>query len=111
MGDVKQDVEKGLAFDEVKLSDGRIVKLREGKGSDDFVIAAELGPVLAGNAGSAIILINAGIAKTIVSIDGKPVEPLRDFEKYRDLLDSFKSKDWSKISKKYNELNGDDEKN
>lgn len=99
---------KSLEYNEVQLKDGRIVKLREAKGSDNMIIAAELGPVLEPNAGSALILLDAQIAKTIVSIDNKPTEPLRNYEKYRDLLDMFSGRDWKRITAKYNEINGDE---
>lgn len=99
---------KALAHNEVKLSDGRIVKIREAKGSDEMIVSGELGSVFEPNGGGAVIFQNCLIAKTIIALDGQPVEPLKGFERVRDFAAQFSSKDWNKIKKLYDKLNSDE---
>jgi hypothetical protein len=97
-----------LADNQVKLSDGRIVEIRESTGADELVVAAELGDTFQANGGGGVIFMTCLIAKTVVSIDGKPLPPLRGYAAYRDFASQFKSKDWNKIRNLYQKLNGDE---
>jgi hypothetical protein len=99
-----------LADNQVKLSDGRIIEIRETTGADEIVVAAELGDTFGANGGGAVIFQSCLMAKSISKIDGLPNKPIRDFGEYRDFLSSFRSKDWNKIRELYQKLNGDDEK-
>lgn len=92
---------------QVKLSDGRIVELREQKGSDEMVVAAQLGDNFTPDGAGAIIFQNCLIAQTVTKVGDQPRPPLRGFAAYRDFLAQFKGKDWNRIKKKYDELNGD----
>lgn len=112
-GEDQQGVElkkqEKLAENQVKLSDGRIVEIRESTGADEMVVAAELGDTFGANGGGAVIFQSCLIAKTLSKINGEPVEPIRGFEGYRNFLSLFHSKDWNKIRNLYQKLNGDDE--
>jgi hypothetical protein len=98
-----------LAFNEVRLSDGRIVTIKELVGSDEMVVAAQLGKVFTPDGGGAIVYRSCLVARSIESIDGKPVSPCKSFQDYRDLSGQFKSKDYALIKNKYEELNGEGE--
>lgn len=95
----------------VTLSDGRVVELREQKGSDEIVVAGQLGDLFTMDGAGAMIFQNFLIVSTITSIDGKPIEKKRNFEDVRDFLDTFKAKDWNKVKALHTKLNGDDEGN
>lgn len=101
--------EEKLAENQVKLSDGRIVEIRESTGADEIAVAAELGDIFGANGGGAVIFQSCLMAKSISKINGEPVEPLRGYEEYRNFLSLFRSKDWSKVRNLYQKLNGDDE--
>jgi hypothetical protein len=107
--DIKKQEE--LADNQVKLSDGRIVEMRESTGADEMIVSGELGDTFTANGAGAIIFQSCLIAKTVTSIDGKPIMPMRGFTAYRDFAGSFKSKDWNKIKNLYDKLNGDNEGN
>src|SRR5579875_1683739 len=81
---VELEKKKELAFNEVRLSDGRVVEMRESTGADEMAVAAELGDVFQANGGGAIIYQSCLIAKTVKSIDGKPLPPMRGYSAYRD---------------------------
>lgn len=97
--------EEELAENQVELSDGRIIEMRETTGADEMVVSAELGDTFATNGGGMVIFQSCLIAKSIDKIDNKPVPPMRDFSEYRDFMDLFRSKDWSKIRAVYLKLN------
>lgn len=98
-----------LAFDEVKLSDGRVLKLRESVGSDEMIVAAQLGDVFEVNGAGSVIFNTCLIARSIVSIDGKPIQSMRSYEEVRDFLGTVKGKDYKKIATLYRKLNNEDE--
>jgi len=108
---VKLEEMKELAFNEVRLSDGRVVEMRESTGADEMIVSAELGDNFEANGGGFLIMRSCLVAKTITKIDGKPIQPMRGFGAYRDFAASFKAKDWNKIRALYDRLNGDDEGN
>lgn len=106
---VKLKKEEALPENQVKLSDGRIVEMRESTGADEMAVAAELGDIFGANGGGAVIFQSCLMAKVISNINGEPVAPLRGYEEYRNFLSLFRSKDWTKIRILYQKLNGDDE--
>ncbi|NRD80283.1 hypothetical protein HPT25_23455 [Bacillus sp. BRMEA1] len=95
-----------LADNQVKLSDGRVVEMRESTGADEMAVSAELGDTFQMNGGGMMIYQSCMIAKTITNIDGKSIPPMRGYAAYRDFAAGFKSKDWVKIKQLYNKLNG-----
>lgn len=101
--------EEKLAENQVKLSDGRIVEMRESTGADEMAVSAELGDVITNSAGGMLIFQSCLIAKVVTKINGESVAPLRGYEEYRNFLSLFRSKDWGKVRILYNKLNGDDE--
>lgn len=100
---------KELKENQVELSDGRIIEMRESNGADEMVVAAELGDVFTPNGGGALIFQSCLIAKTIVSIDHEKAAHLRGYEEYRDFLAKYRSKDLAKVRKLYEKLNGEGE--
>lgn len=96
-----------LADNQVKLSDGRIVELRELKGSDEMVVAAQLGDNFTPDGAGAVIFQSCLIAQTITKVGDANRPALRGFGAYRDYLSSFKGKDWNRIKKLFDVLNGD----
>lgn len=98
---------KELDYNQVKLSDGRIVEMRETIGCDEMVVAAQLGDTFEANGAGSVIFHTCLIAHTIVSIDGVKVVPMRNFEAVRDLLAGFKGRDYKKIAVLYNKLNNE----
>jgi hypothetical protein len=94
-----------IADDEVKLSDGRTVKLRETTGADDAAVAQMLGNKVSLDGASAQILIQAQALKSIVSIDGQNPGIMKSYNDYLGMARGFKSKDMNRILKKYMELN------
>ncbi|GIM47040.1 hypothetical protein DNHGIG_25890 [Collibacillus ludicampi] len=103
-----QPEQQPLAENQVRLSDGRIVEMREAVGSDEMIVAGQLGDVFEANGAGGVIFQTCLIARTITKIDGQPVQNLRGYESVRDFLAGFKAKDWNKIRALYNKLNGDD---
>lgn len=99
-----------LEENQVKLSDGRIIELREATGADEMIVSAELGDNFQANGGGVVIMQTCLIAKTVTKIDGNPIPPRRGFAEYRDFAGNFRSKDWNKIRNLYNILNGEDDK-
>lgn len=104
---VELQKQEKLADNQVKLSDGRIVEIRESTGADEMVISGELGDTFEANGGGFLIMRSCLIAKSITSINGNPVPPMRGFEQYRDFAGSFKTKDWNKIRELYDRLNSE----
>jgi hypothetical protein len=72
-----------------------------------MIVAAQLGNVFTPDGGGAVVFQSCLIARSIESIDGKPVSNAKKFQDYRDLLSEFKSKDYAKIKKKYDVVNGE----
>lgn len=100
------DEKKQLAENEVRLSDGRIVAIRELVGADEMIVAAQLGKVFTPDGGGAVVFQSCLIARSVESVDGKLVSPCKSYQDYRELLGSFKSKDYQKIKKTYEVVNG-----
>lgn len=94
-----------VADDEVKLSDGRVLKLRETTGADDAAVAQMLGSNVSLDGASAKILIEAQALKSIASIDGKEPPIMRSYNEYLTFARGFKTKDMGRIQKKYMDLN------
>ncbi|MBL0386228.1 hypothetical protein JJB07_06125 [Tumebacillus sp. ITR2] len=108
---VEQPAAQELAFNQVRLSDGRIVDMREMLGSDEMIVAGQLGDVFEANGSGAIIFQNCLIVRTISKIDGVDVPRLRNYEQVRDFLSNFKAKDYTRIKRLFETLNGDQEGN
>lgn len=106
-----QPEQQPLADNQVKLSDGRVVEMREQLGNDEMIVAAQLGNVFTPDGAGAVIFQSCLIARTITSIDGVKPQPMRNYEAYRDFLAQFKGKDFNRIKKLYEKLNGDGEGN
>lgn len=104
----QQATEKALAFDEVKLSDGRIVKMREQIGNDEMIVAGQIGNVFESNGSGYIIFQTCLIVRTIVSVDGIQPEKMRNYESVRDFLAGFKAKDFNRLKKLFDKLNGEE---
>lgn len=102
---------KELKENQVGLSDGRIIEMREATGADELAVAGELGNAFQANGGGTVIYLTCLIVKTIISIDGKPVRPMHGYEAYREFAATFKSKDFTKIRNLYRKLSGDEEGN
>lgn len=100
-----------LAENQVKLSDGRVITMREATGSDEMIVAGYLGDVYTADTSGSVILLNCLIAISIEKINDEKVSPLRGFEAFRDFMGSFKQKDWRKIRTLYYKINGDEEGN
>lgn len=99
---------EALADNQVKLSDGRVVELRESTGADEMIVSAELGDTFTANGAGAVIFQSCLIAKTVTKINGQPLPPMRGFKTYREFAGGFKTKDWNKIKNLYTALNGED---
>lgn len=102
---------EALADNQVKLSDGRIVEMRESTGADEMIVSAELGDNFQANGAGYTIMQSCLTAKTVTKIDGQPIPTIRGYAAYRDFTAGFKSKDWNRIKTLYNTLNGEDEGN
>lgn len=100
-----------LSFNQIRLSDGRLVEMREMLGSDEMIVAGQLGGVFEPNGAGAVIFQSCLIVRTIVSVDGVEPPRFRNYEGVRDFLAGFKGKDYSKIKKLFEKLNGDGEGN
>ncbi|KEO82995.1 hypothetical protein [Tumebacillus flagellatus] len=100
-----------LPFNQVRLSDGRLVEMREMIGSDEMIVAGQLGGVFEPNGAGAVIFQSCLIVRTIVKVDGMEPPRFRNYEGVRDFLAGFKGKDYTKIKKLFEKLNGDGEGN
>jgi hypothetical protein len=108
---VASTLEQGLAFNQVRLSDGRLVEMREMIGSDEMIVAGQLGGVFEPNGAGAVIFQSCLIVRTILKVDGVEPPRFRNYEGVRDFLGGFKGKDYTKIKKLFEKLNGDGEGN
>jgi hypothetical protein len=79
-----------LAENQVRLSDGRIVEMRELIGSDEMVVAGQLGDVFEPNGSGAVIFQTCLIVRTITKIGGVETPRFRSYENVRDFLLLFK---------------------
>jgi hypothetical protein len=104
--------QRELADNEVRLSDGRIVVMRETTAADEAVVAQMLGDKVSLQGAGIQVLTQANALKAIESIDGEPLKKEDGsrnlFRTYNDFLSAarqFKSKDMNKIIRKYAEMN------
>jgi hypothetical protein len=97
--------QRELADNEVRLSDGRIVVMREMTGGDEIAVAQMLGDKVSLQGAGAQVLAQANMLKSIESIDGKPAPILRTYNDILSFARQFKSKDMVKMLQKYAELN------
>ena len=99
------DTEPEIGDDEVKLSDGRLVKMRETTGADEAAVVQLLGDHISLKGAGSQILIQADALKSIASIDGQNPPIMRSYNDYLKFAREFKTKDLQRITKKYVELN------
>lgn len=97
-----------LQENQVRLSDGRIVEMRELVGSDEMIVAGQLGDVFEPNGAGAVIFQTCLIARTITKVGGIDTPRFRNYEGVREFLSNFKGKDYAKIKKLFETLNGDE---
>lgn len=95
---------------EVKLSDGRVVVMRELTGLDEI----QMDKILAGDkqATSSTMALGLAMARlatlySIVSIDGKEVGAIHNMTEATKLAMEFRKRDLDKLAKVFQELNGD----
>jgi hypothetical protein len=103
--------EVALAENQVKLSDGRIVTLREATGSTEMIVAAYLGDQYTPDTAGSVILMCCLVVYSIEKINEEKAPTLRKFEDFRDLMDSFRKVDFNKIRSLYYKMNSDAEGN
>ncbi len=99
------DLEQGIGDDEVKLSDGRIVKMRETNGADEAAVVQILGDHVSLQGAGAQVLVQANTLKAIVSIDGAAPPIFRSYNDYKSFARQFKTKDLNKLVRKYTQMN------
>ncbi|EPZ47632.1 hypothetical protein [Alicyclobacillus acidoterrestris] len=97
--------ERELMSNEIKLSDGRIVAMRESTGADDIAVARMLGDKVSLQGAGQTILMQANALKCIESIDNQPAPIMNNYETFVNLARQFKTKDMNKILLKYAEMN------
>lgn len=97
-----------LADNQVRLSDGRILEMRELIGSDEMIVAGQLGDVFEPNGAGAVIFQTCLIARTITKVGDQEPPRFRSYEMVRDFLGNFKGKDYAKIKKLFEQLNSDE---
>lgn len=95
------------ADDEVKLSDGRIVKMRETTGADEAAVAQMLGDKISLQGAGAAILVQANALKAIESIDGQGPPIMRSYNDYLKFARQIKTKDFNRITMKYMAMNNE----
>lgn len=100
-----------LAENQVKLSDGRVVEMREQMGNDEMIVAGQLGDLFTPDGAGAMIFSTCLIVRTIKSIDGVDFVAPKNYAGVRDFLGGLKQKDWSKIRDLSTKLNSDAEGN
>lgn len=95
---------------QVELTDGRVVALRETTGSDEIAAGAMLGKHFTQDAAGIGMYTKALVHRSITDIDGKPLNtgPIK-FADFRAFWAEIKTRDSQRLMKKYQELNGDDE--
>lgn len=103
--EMKESVQAELADDEVRLSDGRVVKMRETNGADEAAVAQMLGDKVSLQGAGAKVLVQANTLKSIVSIDGQTPSVMRSYNDFIGLSRQFKSRDINRLMTKYAELN------
>ena len=93
---------------QVKLSDGRVVTLRETTGSDEIAAAAMLGSHFTQDASGAALYTKALAHRAIVDIDGVAVTkgPIK-FKDFNAFWKDIKTRDSGKLMVKYQEMNSD----
>lgn len=96
-----------LNDNQVKLSDGRVVTVREALGNDEMILAAQLGNVYEPNASGYTILRSCLVARCVEKVDDKTVLAMKKFSEYRDFMGQFKAKDWDKVVALFNQINTD----
>lgn len=94
-----------IGDDEVKLTDGRLVKMKETTGADEAAVVQLLGNKISLSGAGSQILIQANALKSVVAIDGKTPPILCSYNDYLGFARGFKTKDLQRITKKYVELN------
>ena len=97
--------EPELGDDEVRLSDGRLVKMRETTGADEAAVVQILGDHISLNGAGGQVLVQANALKSIASIDGQSPPVFRSYNDYLKFAREFKTKDLARLTRKYVALN------
>lgn len=99
------DTEPEISDDEVRLSDGRLVKMRETTGADEAAVVAMLGDHISLNGAGSQVLVQANALKSIATIDGQAPPIMRSYNDYLKFARTFSTKNLARITKKYVALN------
>jgi len=93
---------------QVALSDGRVVTMRETTGADEMAASAMLGKHFTQDAAGINLYSKALAHRAITDVDGSPLHngPIK-FDGFRSFWGSTKTRDGQRILKKYTDLNGD----
>ncbi|MCF8566913.1 hypothetical protein LLE49_19525 [Alicyclobacillus tolerans] len=94
-----------VADDEVKLSDGRIVKMRETTGADDAAVAQMLGDKISLQGAGGAVFVQANALKAVVSVDGVPAPIMQNYRDFIKFSRTFKTRDMNRIASKYAQMN------
>ena len=98
-------VEPELADDEVKLSDGRLVKMRETNGADEAAVVSLLGDHISLSGAGGQVLVQANALKSIALIDGQAPPIMRSYNDYLKFARLFSTKNLARLTRKYVALN------
>lgn len=99
------DTEPEISDDEVKLSDGRLVKMRETTGADEAAVVSLLGNHISLDGAGGQVLIQANALKSIESIDGQSPPIMRSYNDYLKFARQFSTKNLARLTRKYVALN------
>jgi hypothetical protein len=94
-----------IGDDEVKLSDGRIVKMRETTGADEAAVVRILGNHVSLDGAGGQVLIQANALKSVVSIDGQAPPIMASYNDYMKFARMFTTKNLARLTRKYVALN------
>ena len=100
-----EETEQQLGDDEIRLSDGRVVKMRETTGADETAVAQILGGKVSLQGAGSVVLVQANALKAIVSIGGQKPPVMNSYNAYLKFASSFKTRDLNRIKMKYADMN------
>ncbi len=108
----KKSVKEDLESNEVVLSTGSKVIMKESTGVDEIMVAQMLGDKVNLQGAGAQILMQANTLKCIESVDGQPLKKpdgatnfLRTYNDFLAAARLFKTKDLNRLMRKYAEMN------
>lgn len=102
-----------LNFKDVKLSDGRVVTVRELTGADEMLSIRLMGKEMSldqKEVGAAVMTQqNVLVCLSVFKIDGEPCKTPNSLEAVMQTLTQYKLSDWNKIRGAFNDLNAGDD--